>query len=327
MRKKTLAYLLAIAMMAALSGCGKEEAAPEETAQTDEGTAVEESATEKNAAEETAPEKEADAGSGETEVPEEAAEDVADWMTASGTAVTPQGNFSLNCPVVVPQEDNSSLIVGKEDFAGSVEMTENIVGEHKEITVTLTMDTSAAESYYSGLDLAPYQYKGPQFAYFFFDRYTGEAIYCLTFEPNAVVVEEDGIQGNKIWGEGGANEQAAFYFPMKSEIQDTCYVMEQTLYCPADYDGAVFGVCGWPQEPGESIAFLGQTFENREMPTETLKTLKDVTKGQRASITEVRWFKALFGLDDGGNFKIGESGADVQKLLGENCRLFTVTNE
>ena len=317
MRKKMLAYFLAIAMAVTLSGCGKEEAAPEETVQTEEGI-VAEGLTD----EETAPENEenTDAESGEAEMPEETVEESADWLAASGMAITPKGDFSLNCPIGVPQEDNSLLFAGKEDVTGSVEMTENIVGEHKEITVTLTLDTSASDSYYSDLDLdlppeVIQNYKVPGFGKFFFDRYTGKAISCLSGGIYTEIVEGDSIGAMKLWGEG-VDQQIAFYL-WKTEMRDTYYVAEMTLYCPTDYDGAVFGVFGWPQEPGETYAW--QYGEGDETLTETLKKAMDVTKWER--------FLEPLRINSVLDREIGKEEYDVQDLLGENCRLFTMTDE
>lgn len=322
MRKKMLAYFLTIAMAVTLSGCGKEEAAPEETVQTEEGAVEEGIVAEGLTDEETAPENEenTDAESGEAEMPEETVEEPADWLAASGMAITPKGDFSLNCPIGVPQEDNSLLFAGKEDVTGSVEMTENIVGEHKEITVTLALDTSASDSYYSDLDLdlppeVIQNYKVPGFGKFFFDRYTGKAILCLGSGIYTEIVEGDSIGTMKLWGEG-VDQQIAFYL-WKTEMRDTYYVAEMTLYCPTDYDGAVFGVFGWPQEPGETYAW--QYEEGDETLTETLKKAMDVTKWER--------FLEPLRINSAQDREIGKEEYDVQDLLGENCRLFTMTDE
>ncbi len=323
MRKKMLAYFLTIAMAVTLSGCGKEEAAPEETVQTEEGAVEEGIVAEGLTDEETAPENEenTDAESGEAEMPEETVEEPADWLAASGMAITPKGDFSLNCPIGVPQEDNSSLLTGKEDVAGSVEMTENIVGEHKEITVTLTLDTSASDSYYSDLDLdlppeVIQNYKVPIFGKFFFDRYTGNAISCLGggHFDHTELLEGDSIGTRKLWGEG-ADQQIVFYL-WKSEMRDTYYVAEMTLYCPADYDGAVFGVFGWPQEPGETYTW--RYWEMTETTTETLKKAMDIVRQEQTDSLAI-----AANLEK----ELAREKYDVQDLLGENCRLFTMTDE
>ncbi len=335
MRKKMLAYFLTIAMAVTLSGCGKEEAAPEETVQTEEGAVEEGIVAEGLTDEETAPENEenTDAESGEAEMPEETVDEPADWLAASGMAITPKGDFSLNCPIAVPQEDNSSLLTGKEDVAGSVEMTENIVGEHKEITVTLTLDTSASDSYYSDLDLdlSPEQIqscKVPIHGKFFFDRYTGNAISCLGggHSDYTGLVEGDSIGTMKLWGEGadqqimkllgeGADQQIAFYL-WKTEMRDTFYVAEMTLYCPADYDGAVFGVFGWPQEPRET--YIWRYGVGDETMTEALKKAIEIVRQQQAD---------SFAIASNLEIELVRGKFDVQDLLGENCRLFTMTDE
>ena len=95
-------------------------------------------------------------------------------------------------------------------------------------------------------------------------------------------------------------------------MRDTYYVAEMTLYCPADYDGAVFGVFGWPQEPGETY-----TWNYSEM-TETLKKAMDIVKKEQTD---------SFAIAANLEIELAREKFDVQDLLGENCRLFTMTDE
>ncbi len=52
-------------------------------------------------------------------------------------------------------------------------------------------------------------------------------------------------------GEDEAYKEAVFY-TARMEKQGTERILELIVYCPADYDGAVFGIRDWPQETGQT---------------------------------------------------------------------------
>ncbi len=286
MKKKILAGMLAAAVTGMLlSGCGKKsEVQPglgNEALQEETGKEALQEETGKEALQE---ETENEAGLKEE----------TDWFSEKGLAVTPQGDFAFTYSVHGTENYQSMswpgdfVIQGKENTTGSVTITENLVDDHKEVVFQFKYDESGLERYYDELPADvedPYgQMRQSAFSWLCFDRDTGYRLSCGAGQAGLVVggtsVPWDAIRsveggcleylGNMydLWGEDEYVKEAVFY-TASLEKQGTERILELTVYCPADYDGAVFGVRDWAQETGQAVEMIeGFDYDRGVRPTQ-----------------------------------------------------------
>ncbi|MCI8390178.1 MAG: hypothetical protein HFI35_05675 [Roseburia sp.] len=294
MKKKILAGMLAAAVTGMLlSGCGKKsevqpglgkEALQEETG----NEALQEETGNEALQEETGKEALQEETENEAGLKEET-----DWFSEKGLAVTPQGDFAFTYSVHGTENYQSMswpgdfAIQGKESTTGSVTITENLVDDHKEVVFQFKYDESGLERYYDELPADvedPYgQMRQSAFSWLCFDRDTGYRLSCGAGQAGLVVggtsVPWDAIRsveggcleylGNMydLWGEDEYLKEAVFY-TASLEKQGTERILELTVYCPADYDGAVFGVRDWAQETGQAVEMIeGFDYDRGVRPT------------------------------------------------------------
>lgn len=277
MKKKILAGMLAAAVTGMLlSGCGKKsEVQPEpenETLQEEPGSEVlrEES--------EDVPAKSENGA----ELKEETK---TDWISEKGFMITPQGDFAFTYSVHGTENYQDAVwpedftIQEKESTAGNVTITENLVDDHKEVVFLFKCDESGLERYYDelpadvkdsyGNGMVTYEFlRQPAYMSLCFDRDTGYRLPCVAGTGGSILggtsIPWDAMQSMEggclkqvrdiydLWGEDEAYKEAVFY-TARMEKQGTERILELIVYCPADYDGAVFGVRDWPQETGQTV--------------------------------------------------------------------------
>ena len=304
MKKKIFAGMLAAAVTGMLlCGCGKksevEQERESEISQEEPGS---------EALQEEPGDVPAEPENG-AEIKEEAE---ADWLSKKGLTITPQGDFAFTYSVHGTENyqnavwPNDFTIQGKESTTGSVTITENLVDDHKEVVFIFKSDESGLESYYDelpadvkdsyGVGSVTYEVlRQPAYSWLCFDRDTGYRLPCVVgvngtslgsvFAPwDAVRSDnEDGClkllrDRYDLWGEDESLKEAVFY-TARMEKQGTERILELTVYCPADYDGAVFGVRDWAQETGQAVEEIEGFDYDRGRTTSLLsveKSLEDM---------------------------------------------------
>ena len=296
MKKKVLAGMLAAAVTGMLlSGCGKKnEVQPEpgiEDSQVEPGIedsqvepGIEDSQVEpglKDSQEEPGIEDSQEEPENEAGVKEGA-----DWFSKKGLDITPQGDIAFTYSVLGTEnyQDTSwpedFVVQGKEDTTGNVTITETLADDHKEVVFQLKYDESGLESYYDEVpadvkasygDNIILYLKQPVISWLCFDRDTGYRLPCGAgvdgLYMGGTTVPWDALRSMEggcleyirnmydLWGEDESLKEAVFY-TARVEKQGTESILELTVYCPADYDGAVFGVRDWTQETGQAVELI-----------------------------------------------------------------------
>lgn len=242
MKKKIMAHMLVVAMVAAvLSGCGESDQPGNESAVT----------------EATGEEMEAENGSAQTEGMTEAetesgeASKEGNWFADQGLTVTPKGDFISVYSLYGKTNSNEET----ETFLEAKELSSNIEiidleltdgYDYKELFFSLTHDRldGVREEYKD----SPYNIFLSKPVVFCFDRYTGTALSVMPLnnmdDQNAVNQFEEEIREKGLKGE-------AAYTITKSAMGQAEKII---LYCPADYDGAVLAVQYCYEEDAQAVS-------------------------------------------------------------------------